>query len=133
MAATVTQPFAEDCGRDVRSIMNSKAYQQIFPNVRFRKGSQAADRLQTEEGGLIAFVGRGGSITGRGADLMIIDDPLKNRAEADSDVTRTDRWKRFKDDVMSRMMSDTGSVIIIPTRWTEGDLVGRPTTHTNPC
>src|SRR3546814_6384896 len=84
--------------------MNSKAYQQIFPNVRFRKGSQAADRLQTEEGGLIAFVGRGGSITGRGADLMIIDDPLKNRAEADSDVTRNDLWKWFNDDVMSRMM-----------------------------
>src|SRR3546814_15427793 len=90
MAATVTQPFAEDCGRDVRSIMNSKAYQQIFPNVRFRKGSQAADRLQTEEGGLIAFVGRGGSITGRGADLMIIDDPLKNRAEADSEDLKSD-------------------------------------------
>src|SRR3546814_3031180 len=49
MVATYNQPFAEDFGRDVRSIMNSKAYQQIFPNVRFRKGSQAADRLQTEE------------------------------------------------------------------------------------
>src|SRR3546814_5856970 len=46
----------------------------------------------------------GGSITGRGADLMIIDDPLKNRAEADSDVTRNDLWKWFNDDVMSRMM-----------------------------
>src|SRR3546814_4215257 len=99
--------------------MNSKAYQQIFPNVRFRKGSQAADRLQTEEGGLIAFVGRGGSITGRGADLMIIDDPLKNRAEADSDVTRNVLWKWFNSDVMSRMMSDTAAGIIIQTRWQE--------------
>src|SRR3546814_7136869 len=62
---------------------------------------------------IFAFVGRGGSITGRGADLMIIDDPLKNRAEADSDVTRNDLWKWFNNDVMSRMMSDTGSVIII--------------------
>src|SRR3546814_1949159 len=76
---------------------------------------------------------RGGSITGRGADLMIIDDPLKNRAEADSDVTRNDLWKWFNDDVMSRMMSDTGSVIIIQTRWHEDDLVGRLTDPSNPC
>src|SRR3546814_17224254 len=112
--------------------MNSKAYQQIFPNVRFRKGSQAADRLQTEEGGLIAFVGRGGSNTGRGADLMIIDDPLKNRAEADSDVTRHDQWKWFNDEVMSRILSDTGSVIIIQPRTPADDMVGRLTPPTTP-
>src|SRR3546814_17904691 len=86
MVATYNQPFAEDFGRDVRSIMNSKAYQQIFPNDRFRKGSQDADRLQTEEGGLIAFVGRGGSITGRGAALMLLVDNLTTSAEADSVV-----------------------------------------------
>src|SRR3546814_20636157 len=64
---------------------------------------------------------------------MIIDDPLKNRAEADSDVTRNDLWQWFNDDVMSRMMSDTGSVIIIQTRWHEADLVGRLTDPSNPC
>src|SRR3546814_9460510 len=67
------------------------------------------------------------------SDVCSSDLPLKNRAEADSDVTRNDLWKWFNDDVMSRMMSDTGSVIIIQTRWHEDDLVGRLTDPSNPC
>src|SRR3546814_15476018 len=57
MVATSNQPFAEDFGRDVRSNINTKAYQQTLQNIRFRKGSKDADRHQTKEGGLITFVG----------------------------------------------------------------------------
>lgn len=132
MVATYNQPFADDFGRDVRAVMQSPAFAQIFPGCNLRKGSAASDRLQTEQGGLLAFVGRGGSITGRGADFFIIDDPLKNRQEADSALIRDELWKWYNDDVMTRMMTDEGVVLVITTRWHEDDLVGRLTDPTNP-
>lgn len=131
--ATYNQPFAEDFGRNVRQIVNSNAYKTVFPNTVLAKGSQAADRLATEEGGLCVFVGRGGSSTGRGADVLIIDDPLKDRQEADSATTREELWNWYNDTMSTRLMSDTGAIIIIQTRWHEDDLIGRLTDPTNPC
>lgn len=130
--ATYNQDFAEDFGRDVRSTMMGDRFQSVFPGVKLRKGETAADRLRTEEGGLLAFVGRGGSITGRGADFLIIDDPLKDRAEAQSVTIRNELWSWFNDTAMTRLMSDVGAVIIIMTRWHEDDLVGRLTDPNSP-
>lgn len=132
MFATYNQPFSEDYGRNVRAIINSKQFQTVFPDTVLAKGSQAADRLVTEEGGMLAFVGRGGSSTGRGADFLIIDDPLKDRAEANSAATREELWDWYNDTMSTRLMSDTGAIIIIQTRWHEDDLVGRLTDPTNP-
>lgn len=129
---TYNQPFAEDYGRDVRGIVNSPSFATIFPNCVLAKGSQAADRLKTEQGGMAVFVGRGGSATGRGGDILIIDDPLKDRAEANSQTTREELWDWFNDTISTRLMSDTGAIIIIQTRWHEDDLVGRLTDPTNP-
>lgn len=129
---TYNQPFAEDYGRDVRGIVNSQSFATIFPNCTLAKGSQAADRLKTEQGGMAVFVGRGGSATGRGGDILIIDDPLKDRAEANSQTTREELWDWFNDTISTRLMSDTGAIIIIQTRWHEDDLVGRLTDPTNP-
>lgn len=133
MFATYNQPFAEDFGRDVRKIMRSPGYAQVFPGVALATGEQASDRLRTEQNGMLVFVGRGGSSTGRGADFLIIDDPLKDRAEADSAATREELWSWFNDTASTRLMSDTGSIIIISTRWHEDDLVGRLTDPANPC
>ena len=130
--ATYNQPFAEDYGRDVRGIMQSDQYKQVFPGTSLAKGSAAADRLKTEQGGMLAFVGRGGSSTGRGADFLIIDDPLKDRTEANSVTTRNELWSWFNDTMSTRLMSDTGVIIIIMTRWHEDDLVGRLTDKENP-
>jgi predicted phage terminase large subunit-like protein len=130
--ATYNQPFAEDYGRDVRGIMEGQQYKQVFPGTTLAKGSKAADRLKTEEGGMLAFVGRGGTTTGRGADILIIDDPLKDRAEANSATTRKELWDWFNDTASTRLMSDTGAIIIIMTRWHEDDLVGRLTDKDNP-
>lgn len=132
MFATYNQPFSEDYGRNVRGIIQSKQFQTVFPDVTLAKGSAAADRLVTEEGGMLAFVGRGGSSTGRGADFLIIDDPLKDRAEANSQATREELWDWYNDTMSTRLMSDTGAIIIIQTRWHEDDLVGRLTDPTNP-
>ncbi|API60540.1 hypothetical protein BSL82_15655 [Tardibacter chloracetimidivorans] len=129
---TYNQPFADDYGRAVRAVMQSNSYKQIFPGVTLRKGSAASDRLQTEEGGALFFLGRGGTITGRGADLIIIDDPIKNSQEASSQTIRDQLWEWYQNDIKSRFMSDTGAMIIIQTRWHEDDLVGRITDPTNP-
>jgi predicted phage terminase large subunit-like protein len=130
---TYNQEFADDFGRAVRGIMKSPAYARIFPRVQLKVDSAAANRMETTADGALYFVGRGGPLTGRGADLVIIDDPLKNSEEADSAATREALWTWFNNDVMSRFMTDAGQVIIIQTRWHEDDLVGRLTDPTNPC
>ena len=129
--ATYNQPFAEDFGRKVRDIMQSPSYAEIFPEATLAKGSQAADRLATEEGGMAAFVGRKGSTTGRGADFLIIDDPLKDSNEAQSPTIRDECWSWFNNTASTRLMTDTGVIIIIMTRWHEDDIVGRLTDPAN--
>lgn len=132
MVASYNQPFVEEHGKAVREIMQSSTFREVFPDCQLRSGSQATDRLQTEAGGVLAFVGRGGSITGRGAHLFIIDDPLKNSKEADSQLIRDECWTWFNNDVMSRMMTDEAAIVIISTRWHEDDIVGRLTDPMNP-
>lgn len=131
MVASYNQPFANDFGKAVRDIMSSEVYQKVFPDCKLKRGSKAADRLQTERGGVLAFVGRGGSITGRGANLFIIDDPIKNSKEANSETIREECWTWFNNDVLSRGMDDSARMIIIMTRWHEDDLVGRITDPEN--
>lgn len=130
---TYNQPFAETWGKKVREVIKSDAFAQVFPGVELEKGSEASHSMKTTEGGELAFVGRGGSATGRGGDLLIIDDPMKDRDEANSDAVRKEVWDWFNDTISTRLMSDTGSIVIIMTRWHEDDLVGRLTDPTNPC
>lgn len=123
--ATYNDEFAQDFGRNVRDTMKSDIYKQVFPRCKLKSGSQASDRIQTEEGGIAVFVGRGGSLTGRGADLLVIDDPIKDREEADSKTLRDKLWGWFTDVAMTRLMTAGARVVIIMTRWHEDDLVGR--------
>ncbi len=74
-------------------------------------------------GGMIS-AGIGGSITGQGADLLIIDDPIKNRKEAESQTYRDSIWSEWQDTLSSRLHPN-GRVVVIMTRWHEDDLVGR--------
>ena len=123
--ATYNDEFASDFGRHVRDTMKSDVFKQAFPLCRLKAGSQASDRISTEEGGIAVFVGRGGSLTGRGADLLVIDDPIKDREEADSKTLRDKMWGWFTDVAMTRLMTAGARVVIIMTRWHEDDLVGR--------
>ena len=116
--------FAQDFGRDVRNIMNMPVYLSIFPGVGLRRDSQASDRLQTTQNGLLVFVGAGGAITGRGADLLTIDDPFKNKEDADSPAMRKKVWEFFTSTAYTRLMPG-GRIVIIMTRCHEDDLVGR--------
>jgi predicted phage terminase large subunit-like protein len=128
---TYNSDLALDFGRDVREIMISETYGDIFPGVRLRKGSKAADRMETTRGGKLFFAGAGEGLTGRGADLLLIDDPLKDRKEADSPTIRNDRWKWFAEVAMTRLSADGGLVVIIMTRWHDDDIIGRLTDPNN--
>lgn len=79
--------------------------------------------IEWHRGGMIS-AGIGGPITGEGADLLIIDDPIKNRKEADSKTYRDMVWDEWQNTLYTRLQPD-GAVIIILTRWHEDDLVGR--------
>jgi len=129
---TYNENFAGDNGRAVRDIIRSREHQLAFPNHKLKDGSEAAQRLQTEEGGMLAFVGRGGSITGRGGHGIVIDDPIKDREEADSKNVRDKLWEWFTQVVSTRRMTEDSWILLIQTRWHEDDLVGRLTDPMNP-
>ncbi len=94
-----------------------------FPFVRTRPKNTEAEWETTMGGGLRA-VGVGSGVTGFGANLIIIDDPIKSRAEAESPKMRERVWNWFNDDIRTRLEPD-GSIILIQTRWHEDDLAGR--------
>ena len=130
--ATYNQNFAGDFGRAVRGTLQDPRYAQVFPNTKLQAGSKAADRMNTEAGSQLTFVGRGGGLTGRGGHLMVIDDPIKDRKEADSGLIRDQLWTWFTQVFMSRSMVDDVRVLLIQTRWHEDDLIGRLTDQHNP-
>ena len=129
--ASYNEELAKEFGRKVREIMDHVAYKQIFPAALFAGGSAAADRISIKDGGIAVFTGAGGSITGRGADLLLIDDPVKNQEDANSASFREKQWDWFNSTAMSRLHGDTAGVVLIQTRWHEDDLVGRLTDPTN--
>lgn len=131
IVASYSAEMAEDFGRTVREYMQTPTYQQIFPGCSLRKGGAASDRVETKEGGIGVFVGAGGALTGRGADVLLIDDPVKHREDANSATMRDKLWGWFTDVAMTRLMGGMGRVVIIQTRWHEDDLVGRLTDPTN--
>ncbi|MBH8599082.1 MULTISPECIES: phage terminase large subunit [unclassified Thermoactinomyces] len=79
--------------------------------------------IQGHRGGMIS-VGIGGALTGQGADLLIIDDPIKNKQEAESDTYRENIWNEWQNTLRTRLQPG-GKVILIQTRWHEDDLAGR--------
>lgn len=131
--ATYGQSYADDIGRDVREIMLSPAFREMFPAVKLASDSQAADRLAVDMtgGGDLIFVGRGGVITGRGGNLLVADDLFKDAEEASSPLIREKAWTWFTRTFMSRQMDDEARVVLIGTRWDEDDVIGRLTDPQN--
>lgn len=123
IATTYGHDFAADFGRDVKGIVQGEEYQKLF-ETNLRIDSKSANRWHTEQGGVYIATGVGGAITGRGADIALIDDPFKNRDEADSEVFRDRVWKWYTSTFYTRLMPG-GAIIIILTRWHEDDLAGR--------
>lgn len=124
ISASYNSDLAGDFGRDVREIVRDPAFRNVFPGVRLRQDSQAADRWQTEQGGAYRAAGVGTAMTGRGADLLIIDDPFKDRQEADSELQRNRVWDWYASTAYTRLMPG-GRIVLIQTRWHDDDLAGR--------
>lgn len=124
IAASYNSDLAADFGREVRAIVNSEEYQAAFPGVTLRQDSKAADRWHTNDGGAYRASGVGTAMTGRGADLLLIDDPVKDREEADSELRRERVWDWYRSTAYTRL-SPQGRIVVIQTRWHEDDLSGR--------
>jgi predicted phage terminase large subunit-like protein len=123
LAASHTAELAERFGRRVRNIVGSGEFRGVF-GVGLADDSQAAGRWDTSEGGEYYAAGVGGSITGRRADLAIIDDPVKSREDADSERQREKAWEWYTNDLLTRLKPGARQIVVM-TRWHEDDLGGR--------
>jgi predicted phage terminase large subunit-like protein len=110
--------------RRVREILTLREYQVIFPDTLLDQKSQSVEAwLTTERGGFTA-AGRGGGITGKGAHILIIDDPLKNMEEADNSEIR-DKLEDWYYAAAYTRLAPGGGVLLIETMWHDDDLAGR--------
>lgn len=130
--ASYSDTMAQDFGADTRAILTSSQFKQVFPTHKLRRGGTAKDNIQTEQGGRLVFVGRGGALTGRGANVLLIDDLYKDHEEARSPNIREQAWNWFTKVAMTRRMGKK-LVMITMTRWHSDDIVGRITDPENPC
>lgn len=115
--------LAQDFGSKTRAVVAGEAYPLIF-NVSLKEDDQAKAKWRTNKGGSYTSVGVGGSITGRGANILLFDDPIKNREEAESEVYREKVWQFFTSTAFTRL-EPKGVVVVILTRWHVDDLAGR--------
>jgi len=122
MLGTYNQTFAEEFGGEVRASIESPVHRSVFPEHGLSKG--ALDLLITEQGGKTAFVGVGGSGTGKPADFFIVDDPIRSDDDAQSQLYRDRIWKWFNSVVFTRCHAKSG-IVVVHTRWHSDDLIGR--------
>jgi predicted phage terminase large subunit-like protein len=115
--------FAERFGRKIRNILRTDEYERVF-GVTLAADSRAAGEWETIDGGEYKAAGVGAGITGRRADIGLIDDPVKSRKEADSPTYRQNAWDWYLADFRTRLKPG-GAIVIIQTRWHEDDLSGR--------
>lgn len=120
---TYEADFAASWGRKARDVL--KEYGKSVFGVEVNNKSSAANRwdIKNHDGGMVT-AGVGGPITGKGADILIIDDPVKNAEEANSQNYRDKIWEWYQSTAYTRL-EPQGAVILIMTRWNEDDLAGR--------
>lgn len=121
IVASYADLLATDHGRYVRDLM----MRDVYPfATELRHDSRAAGRWETTDGGRLLAVGVGSGLTGHGGHLGVIDDPVKDRQEADSELVRANTWSWYQDVFRTRIMRD-GVIVLLGTRWHEDDLIGR--------
>lgn len=123
--ATHTAGLSEDFGRKVRNLIQSEEYARIFPETSVSHDQKAAGKWSTSKKGEYYAVGVGGALAGRGADLIVIDDPHSEQdVSTNSKATFDSAWAWYQTGPMQRLMPN-GSIIIVMTRWATDDLTGR--------
>lgn len=149
IGASYGSDLAGDFGRDVRNIVGDPSYNNLF-DTQLAQDSKAAGRWHTDKKGGYVAAGVGTAITGRGAHVLLIDDPFKDRESADSEIIREKAYKWYLSTAYTRLEGTVtdedpdelwrnpmqtikdglvepfeGAVVLIQTRWHEDDLAGR--------
>ena len=120
-----TAELAVGFGRKVRNLVNSKDYKAIYPDISLQSDSKAAGRWNTNKGGEYFAIGVGGAVTGKGADLLIIDDPHSEQEGASGDINVFNRTYEWYTSGPRQRLQPNGSIIVVMTRWHQRDLTGQ--------
>ena len=122
-----TAELAVGFGRKVRNLVDSDVYKSIFPGVGLQSDSKAAGRWATSAGGDYFAIGIGGAVTGKGADILIIDDPHSEQEAtlAESNPEVYDKVYEWYTSGPRQRLQPGGSIIIVMTRWSKKDLTGQ--------
>jgi predicted phage terminase large subunit-like protein len=122
-----TAELAVGFGRKVRNLVDGDRYGKVFPNVSLRSDSKAAGRWSTNANGEYFAIGVGGTVTGKGADLLIIDDPHSEQeaALAAGDPSVFDKVYEWYTSGPRQRLQPGGSIVIVMTRWSKRDLTGK--------
>lgn len=117
--------LVEGFSRKARSIISSERYQTLFPNVKLSPHKTAANKWAIlGSAGEVTATGLGGTLTGHGGHLMVLDDYCKQREEAESEAYRSKMWDNFTNDFMTRR-APVSIVVICATPWHVDDIAGR--------
>ena len=121
-----TAELAVNFGRKVRNRVNTPEYQEVFP-TKLSSDSKAAGRWQTDKGGDYFAIGIGGAVTGKGADLLIIDDPHSEQEAALAEINPEiyDKTYEWYTSGPRQRLQPGGAIVVVMTRWSLRDLTGR--------
>lgn len=119
-----TAELAVGFGRKVRNLVNTPEYQAVFP-TKLSTDSKAAGRWNTNKGGDYFAIGVGGAVTGKGADLLIIDDPHSEQEAMQGTAAVYDRVFEWYNSGPRQRLQPGGAIIIVMTRWSKRDLTGQ--------
>lgn len=120
-----TAELAVGFGRKVRNLVDQDDYKKIFPGVTLRSDSKAAGRWSTNRNGEYFAIGIGGAVTGKGADLLIIDDPHSEQEGQSADPSAFDHAYEWYTSGPRQRLQPGGSIVIVMTRWSKRDLTGQ--------
>jgi predicted phage terminase large subunit-like protein len=123
IASSYGQELASDFGRRTRNFVADPMHRAIFPECVIADDSSAVHRFNLSAGGAYYAVGAGGPITGRGANLLLIDDPIKGREQAYSAAERRSLQQWYESVAYTRLQP-AGAIVLIQTRWHQDDLAG---------
>jgi len=118
-----TAELAQRFGRMIRNLVEDERYSEIFPEMKLSVDSKAAGRWNTAHGGEAFFIGKGGAMTGRGGDVVVLDDILDEQ-DAVSETAMENTWEWYTSGPRQRLQPN-GAIIVINTRWKTDDLSGR--------
>jgi predicted phage terminase large subunit-like protein len=122
-----TAELAVGFGRKVRNLVDSEVYREIFPDLHLQADSKAAGRWNTSKGGDYFAIGVGGAVTGKGADILIIDDPHSEQeaAIAQSNPEVYNKVYEWYTSGPRQRLQPGGAIVVVMTRWSDLDLTGR--------